>query len=73
MSKEKRFHWLMNWGASRLHAVNGDVELPSGISSTQSLCGTWVYGAAPTEWARKKEEAGIAKCKRCERMVGGLG
>jgi len=65
-----RHHWLPGWYATRLHAVADGTELPKGQACVQARCGAWVYGQAPTDWAQRRMDKGIAHCKRCAKLAG---
>ena len=60
--------WLPGWYASRLHALPAD-KVPLGRQQEKSLCGEYVYGNAPTDWAKRRIDKGVPHCKRCEKML----
>lgn len=62
--------WLPGWYASRLHAVQAD-KAPGleGRQQAQAVCGAWVYGKAPTEWAQRYVDRGVPHCKRCQKKL----
>ncbi len=61
--------WLPGWYASRLHAVKNGIELPTGMATIRSLCGAFVYGKAPTDWAQRRMDKGIPNCRHCEKLT----
>lgn len=60
--------WLPGWYASRLHAIPVD-KIPQGQNEEESLCGAYVFGKAPTDWAQRRVDKGVPHCKRCERKL----
>lgn len=60
--------WLPGWYASRLHALPED-KVPPGRQQEKSLCGEYVYGKAPTDWAQRRVDKGVPHCKRCEKLL----
>ena len=62
--------WLPGWYASRLHAVPTE-KAPSteGRQQAQAICGQWIYGKAPTEWAQRYGDRGVPHCKRGEKLL----
>ena len=61
--------WLPGWYATKLHALPATVNLPFGHSTAKSVCGAYVYGKAPTDWAQRNVDKGLARCKHCERKL----
>lgn len=61
--------WLPGWYATRLHALPANKGVPQGSVAAQALCGAWVYGKAPTEWAQRKMDKGVPHCKLCEKKL----
>lgn len=69
---ENEYEWLANWYATRLHAVNKkslEARKECGDSITEALCGVYAEHESRTEWAVKRIEEGIPKCKRCEKIL----
>lgn len=60
--------WLPGWYASRLHAIHVD-KIPQGRKEEKSLCGAYVFGEAPTDWAQRRVDKGVPHCKRCEKLL----
>lgn len=61
--------WLTGRYASRLHAVSSEVDLPTGHKTIQAKCGAFVYGKAPHDFAQRKLDNGVPRCKHCEKAV----
>ena len=72
---ENEYEWLANWYATRLHAVNKksfEARKEYGDLITESLCGVYAEHEPRTEWAAKRIEEGVPKCKRCEKALAKL-
>jgi len=61
--------WLPGWYASRLHAYPENKELPIEYATAHSICGAFIYGKAPTDWAQRKIDKGVPRCKKCEKIL----
>lgn len=57
--------WLAGWYATKLHATSKGAT----SGEVRGLCGAWVYKTPKTNWARKRIEKGISRCKHCERIA----
>lgn len=70
MIKQKSsYNWQPGWSATKLHAVSKKIKLPTGMQTTKAECGAWVYGEAPTEWAKRNVEKGLEYCKKCLKRI----
>lgn len=57
------YKWFAGWYATRLHAVPTS---PEGYPhSLQAECGAWVYPVLPNDWAQRRMDKGLPRCKKC--------
>lgn len=62
--------WLAGWYATKLHAVPSATQTPDHPwTPIESRCGAWVYITPRTEWAARRIENGLPRCKHCERII----
>ena len=62
--------WLPGWYAARLHALPKTVPIGTNrLDTAKALCGAFVYRDAPTDWAQRRVNKGVPRCKHCERML----
>jgi len=64
------YRWLPGWYATRLHAYPVDAPPPKTVvSAVRAVCGAYVYAEPQTDWAQRRVDRGIPRCKHCERMI----
>lgn len=66
---EDDYVWLAGWCVTKLHAVKKDDLEAVEDKWLKSVCGAWVERAPSVEWAKRKLEKGVLKCKHCERKI----
>lgn len=60
--------WGPNWSGTRLHAIPSE-RSPFMYGRQDALCGTEAYPKPPTGYCAARFNAGLERCKTCERAV----